>query len=74
MAAKDYVFVTGMANVYLAKKTKGPAMSQDRRQVTDNEILGMFEFYLRNWSENKKDETLVVCDGSGKLIFEAKLL
>ena len=43
MAAKDYVFVTGMVTPYLAKKTKGQVMSQDRRPIEDNEIIGLFE-------------------------------
>lgn len=33
MAAKDYVFVTGMVTPYLAKKTKGQVISQDRRPI-----------------------------------------
>ena len=57
MAAKDYVFVTGWRDAYLAKKKKSnsPMMSIDRRIIKDNEILGLFEFYLRKYcSEHKK--------------------
>lgn len=74
MAAKDYVFVTGMVTPYLAKKTKGHVMSQDRRPIEDNEILGLFEFYLRKWCEESKKDTVIVSDGKGKKLFEAKLL
>ena len=74
MAAKDYVFVTGMVTPYLAKKTKGQVMSQDRRPIEDNEILGLFEFYLRKWCEESKKGTVTICDGKGKMLFEAKLL
>ena len=74
MAAKDYVFVTGMVTPYLAKKTKGPAMSQDRRMVMDNEIIGLFEFYLRNWCETNKQDTITITDGKGKKLFQATLL
>lgn len=66
MAATDYVIVTGWMNAYLTKKRKptkkGPqTMSQVRRPITEGEILGLFEFYLRQWCEGKK-------------IFEATLL
>lgn len=74
MAAKDYVFVTGLVTPYLAKKTKGHVMSQDRRTVEDNEILGLFEFYLHKWYEESKKDTVTICDGQGKKLFEAKLL
>lgn len=72
--AKDYVFVTGMVTPYLAKKTKGQVMSQDRRPIEDNEILGLFEFYLRrSYGESKKD-SVTVCNGKGKVLFIAELL
>lgn len=74
MAAKDYVFVTGMITPYLAKKTKGHVMSQDRRPIEDSEILGLFEFYLRKWYEEEKTDTVTVCDGKCKKVFMAKLL
>ena len=74
MAAKDYIFVTGMITPYLAKKTKGHVMSQDRRPIEDSEILGLFEFYLRKWYEEEKKDIVTVCDGKGKKVLEAKLL
>ena len=72
--AKDYVFVTGMVQAYLAKKTKGQVMSQDRRPILDNEIIGLFEFYLRNWCDTNKQDTITITDGKGKKLFTAKLL
>lgn len=74
MAAKDYVFVTGMVTPYLARKTKGPVMSQDRRPIEDSEILGLFEFYLRKWCEENKKDAVTICNIKGKMLFEAKLL
>lgn len=74
MAAKDYVFVTGMVTPYLTKKTKGQIMSPDRRPIEDNEILGLFEFYLRKGCKENKSDTVTICDGKGKQLFEAKLL
>lgn len=79
MAATDYVIVTGWQNAYLAKRKKpskkGPQiMSQDRRVIEDSEIIGLFEFYLRNYCEDHKTDTVVISDEKGKKIFEAKLL
>ena len=80
MAAKDYEIVTGWLNAYLTKKKKptkkGPqVMSVDRRKITDDEIIGLFEFYLRKRiKETEGDDTLVITDVDGKKIFEATLL
>lgn len=79
MAAIDYEIVTGLTNAYFVKKAKpgkknAHIMSVDRRVITNNEIIGLFEFYLRNWcQENKGKDEVVIC-GGGKRIFEAKLL
>ena len=80
MAATDYEIVKGWWHVYLAKKKKltknGPqTMSMDRRLITDEEIIGCFEFYLRNWcDEHEGEDTVVITDDNGKKIFEATLL
>lgn len=73
--AEDYVFTAGMRNVYLARKTKGSCMSSDRRVVTDNEIIGMFEFYLRKWvDEHNGEKTVTLTSSNGEPVFEATLL
>jgi len=79
MAAKDYVIVTGWQNAYLAKKKKptkkGPqTMSMDRRPITEGEMIGLFEFYLRKWCEEHHEDTVVITNSDGKKIFEATLL
>ena len=79
MAATDYIIVTGFANAYLARKKKptkrGPqTMSQDRRPITESEMIGLFEFYLRNWCDEHGEDTVVITNGDGKKIFEATLL
>ena len=79
MAATDYEIVTGWLRPYFVKKKKPTknghkTMSQDRRPITDNEILGLFEFYLRNWCEENEKDTVVITNGDGKKIFEATLL
>lgn len=80
MAATDYVIVTGWMNAYLAKKKKptkkGPqTMSEDRRPITEGEMIGLFEFYLRKWCEEHEGEDTLFIRGEGdKLIFKATLL
>ena len=76
MAAKDYVFVTGWRDAYLAKKKKSnsPMMSTDRRIIEDNEILGLFEFYLRKWCSEHEKSTVVITKPDGTPLFNATLL
>ena len=70
MAAKDYEFypaaLTGQ--VYLAKKTKTPY-----RVVTDDEIIGLFEHYLRKFCARKGGDTINITDENGKILFTATL-
>lgn len=75
MAAKDYVFVeSGLGTIYLAKKTKTPnLMSQDRRVVTDDEIIGLFEHYLKRWCEENNTTHLGITDQNSNEIFRAIL-
>lgn len=80
MAAKDYEIVLGRRNAYFAKKKKrtgkGPQiMSRDRLTITDNNIIGLFEFFLRKWCEEREGEdTVVITNSDGKKLFKAKLL
>lgn len=76
MAAKDYVFVTGWRDAYLAKKKKSnsPMMSTDRRVIEDNEIIGLFEFYLRKFHGKTGKDSVTITNSDGKKLFEATLL
>lgn len=79
MAAIDYEIVTGFTNAYFVKKASpgkktAHTMSSDRRVITHNEIIGLFEFYLRCWCEENEGEDTVVIRNNGKRIFEATLL
>lgn len=76
MAAKDYVFVTGWRDAYLAKKKKSnsPMMSTDRRVVEDNEIIGLLEFYLRKFHSETGKDSVTITNSDGKKLFEATLL
>ena len=76
MAAKDYIITTGWRNAYLSKKKKAKSltMSTDRRVIEDNEILGLFEFYLRKRCAELENNTVVIINGEVKPLFEATLL
>jgi hypothetical protein len=79
MAATDYVIATGWMNAYLTRKKKPTKkglqiMSSDRRIIEEGEIIGLFEFYLRNWCKEHGEDTVVIANSDGKNIFEAKLL
>ena len=76
MAAKDYVFVTGWRDAYLAKKRKSnsPTMNTDRRVVEDNEIIGLFKFYLRKFHSETGKDSVTIMNPDGTKLFEATLL
>ena len=48
-------------------------MSQDRRIVTEEEIIGIFEYYLRGYCEKNKTDTLQITDENDKVLFIATL-
>ena len=81
MAATDYIIVDGcLGTLYLTRKKKptkrGPqTMSKDRRPITEGEMIGCFEHYLRQWcEEHPGEDTVVITNSDGKKIFEATLL
>ncbi len=50
-------------------------MSEDRRPITEDEMIGLFEFYLRKWcEEHDGEDTVVITNSVGKNIFKATLL
>lgn len=46
MAAKDYDIVCGWQNAYIAKHTKTNEMSDDRKLITEGEIMMLIDFAL----------------------------
>ena len=75
MAAKDYSFQSGaFGTIYLAKNNKSKTlMSSDRRAITENELLGLFEHYVLNKCEKDRCKTFEVTNGNGEEIFEVRL-
>lgn len=74
MTARDYIICKGIRCLYLAKRLKAQTViSKDRRPISDSEVIGCFEFYLRRRCEELGDDTVIISDDNGP-IFEAKLL
>ena len=46
MAAKDYQICPALFNAYIAKVSKKNIMTDDRRIITENEILMLIDWYL----------------------------
>lgn len=83
MSAKDYKVCPAFANIYFAKTSKKnpDLMLQDRRPIEEYEILGIIEWYARNYCiEHKTDEIQITKNGkeiytikiSGELLEEVK--
>lgn len=63
---QDTVIVTGWKSVYIAKKNKSKdLMSQVRREITENEILGLIVWYSQNkFQDDNCDEFTITNDKS----------
>lgn len=83
MSAKDYKICPALWNIYIAKVSKKDPtlMLKDRRPLEEHEILGVIEWYAREYCiKNKTDEISVTKNGkeiytikiSGKLLEEVK--
>ena len=58
MAAKDYKICTGIFNAYIAKVSKREPnlMTDDRREIEQDEILMLIDWYLDNQLGDKYHE------------------
>ena len=70
---EDTVIVTGMASAYIAKRNKNRLLiSEVRREITDNEILGLIDWYSQNKFERDQCDSYNVTDGTGKVVLTIK--
>lgn len=62
---QDTIIVTGWKSAYIAKRNKSESlMSQVRREITENEILGLIAWYSEQKFENDNcDEYDVTLNG-----------
>ena len=74
MAAKDYKICCALFNAYIAKVSKRNPnlMLEDRREITEGEILMLFDWYMENKCQDEEYKDGVVCFEShvqeGKII------
>ena len=74
MAAKDYKICCGLSNAYIAKVSNRVPhlMLNDRREITESEILMLVDWYVENKSQEKEYKNGVICFEShvqeGKII------
>ena len=74
MAAKDYKICCALFNAYIAKVSKRDPnlMLEDRREITESEILMLVDWYMENKCQEKEYKDGVVCFEShvqeGKII------
>ena len=83
MSAKDYKICPAWQNIYIAKVSKRNSnlMLNDRKPISEGEILGIIEWYARNYCiEHKTSEIGITKNGSeiytikisGELLEEVK--
>ena len=74
MAAKDYEICCALFNAYIAKVSKRDPnlMLEDRREITESEILMLVDWYMENKCQEEEYKDGVVCFESevqeGKII------
>lgn len=65
---KDTVIVTGWKSAYIAKKNKSKdLMSQVRREITENEILGLIVYYSKNKFQDDNSDEYVITNNKGEV-------
>lgn len=63
---QETVIVTGWKSAYIAKRNKDKAlMSQVRREITENEILGLIVWYSQQKFENDNCDEYTIANGNG---------
>lgn len=65
---KDTVIVIGWKSAYIAKKNKSKdLMSRVRREITENEILGLIVWYSKNKFQDDNSDEYVITNSQGEV-------
>lgn len=65
---QDTVIVTGWKSAYIAKRNNSKTlMSSIRREITENEILGLIVWYSQQKFENDECEEYTVTNENGTI-------
>lgn len=75
MAAKDYKICFGWRGAYLAKQSKNTPglMLEDRREISEVEIIRLIHWWASNKAEERKNNVQQITIG-GEPVVEVKLL
>ena len=71
MSAKDYQICPALFKAYIAKVSKRNPnrMTDDRREITDLEIVNLIEWRFRHFCEENKTTTMYI-NNNGETIIE----
>ena len=63
MSAKDYKICPALFKAYIAKTSKRNSnlMTEDRREITDDEIFGLIEWRLKRFCMENNTTTMCIC-------------
>lgn len=65
---QDTIIVTGWKSAYIAKKNKSKdLMSQVRREITENEILGLIVWYSQNKFQEDNCDEYTITNSKGEV-------
>ena len=69
MSAKDYKICPSLFNAYIAKVSKRNPnlMLEDRRAITEEEILSLIEWYLHNYCVDNRTNSVTIIGGGSEL-------
>lgn len=73
MSAKDYQICPALFKAYIAKVSKKNPnlMTDDRREITDLEIVNLIEWRFRRFCEENKTTTMYINNnGNGEIVIE----
>ena len=75
MSAKDYRICPGLSNAYIAKVSKRNPnmMTEDRREITEGEIMGLIHWWIKDKSKGEAGYVQALTLGD-KRIVEIKYL
>lgn len=63
---QDTIIVTGWKSAYIAKRNKSKTlMSSVRREIKENEILGLIAWYSQQKFENDNCDEYTITNGNG---------
>ncbi len=70
---EDTIIVTGWKSVYIAKRNKSNTIiSEVRREITENEILGLIDWYSQKKFKQDQTDEYSITDGNGKVLLTVK--